>query len=245
MTASSVGAKAFYKKLMGWETRDDEIPGGVYTMLLLDDGAVGGMFQIDEAMKQQGVPSHWVTYVAVADADATVARAKELGGTVLRDAFDVMEFGRMASLQDPGGAPFSIWQAKQHTGFGHEGNTPGTVGWYELGTRDVERVGAFYADLFGWAPEPHPVIGDTMFRHGGEIIGDMMSLNDGRFDGIPPRWTLYFSVADCDASVKVARENGGEIKLGPTDMMNIGRFAVVQDPQGAVFSIMQFAERAT
>ena len=64
------------------------------------------------------MPPHWAAYLAVDDADAVVAKAVSLGGTVLQAPFDVMDLGRMAVITDPIGASFSIWQAKKHSGVG-------------------------------------------------------------------------------------------------------------------------------
>ena len=167
-TTDAAGAKKFYSELMDWKTTDDEIPGGgTYTMIAKDDGNVGGLYELNEQMRSQGVPSSWMPYVAVADASAAAKKAGELGGKVLMDAFDVMDVGRMAVLQDPSGACFSIWQAKRHHGASHTDKRPGTICWNELATRDLDAASAFYSALFGWerkiqdVPMPY-----TIFLHG-------------------------------------------------------------------------------
>ena len=116
-TSDTDGAKKFYTELLGWTHHDDPIPGGgVYTMLRLGDGDIGALFGLTDEMKSMGVPPNWLGYVTVDDAAATAARAKSLGGTVIKDAFDVMDVGAMAVIQDPTGAVFAVWQPKQHTG---------------------------------------------------------------------------------------------------------------------------------
>ena len=91
-TSDSDGAKKFYGDLMGWKTHDEPIPNaGVYTMIRQSDGDVGALYQLNEEMKAHGVPPHWLNYVTVESAADTAARAKSLGGTVVRDAFDVMD----------------------------------------------------------------------------------------------------------------------------------------------------------
>ncbi len=106
-TTDAEGAKSFYTGLMGWEAEDDSIPGGgVYTMLRVGDKNVGGLYGMSEEMK--GVPPNWLLYVTVESAVEAAAKAKSLGGTVVKDAFDVMDVGSMAVLQDPTGATFAV-----------------------------------------------------------------------------------------------------------------------------------------
>ena len=110
-TTDAAGAKSFYVDLMGWETHDDPIPGGgTYTMIRHAGGNVGALYEMTTEMKSQGIPPMWMPYVTVVDAAATANSVRELGGAVLKDAFDVFDIGSMAVLKDPAGAPFSIWQ---------------------------------------------------------------------------------------------------------------------------------------
>src|SRR5918992_5274514 len=104
-TSDAAAAKAFYTALFGWETEDtDAGRGNVYTMCRLGGDAVAGIFEMP------GVPPSWTSYVTVEEADAAAARASELGGTGLNDAFDVLDAGRMAMLRDPQGAVFAVWE---------------------------------------------------------------------------------------------------------------------------------------
>lgn len=91
----------------------------------------------------------WNTYVWVADAGETAARARDAGGVVMMEPFDVMDAGRMALLADPEGAAFCVWQAKQHKG-AKVVNEHGSLNFNVLATRDPERAEAFYGDVFGW-----------------------------------------------------------------------------------------------
>ena len=143
-TSDAEGAKAFYGDLFGWEFRDDEIPGGVYS----DHGdVVGAVYQQDEH------PPHWNNYVSVTSAEETVARAKQLGARVLEEPFDVGGFGRVAVLADPAGAMLCVWEPRSHIGAGRV-NDVGCMGWNELQTSDSEAAGNFYGGLFGWEAEP-------------------------------------------------------------------------------------------
>ena len=244
ITTDVAGAKGFYSGLMGWRTEDDPVPGGgAYTMLRVGDKNVGGMYGMNEEMK--GMPPSWMLYVTVENAAETAARVPGLGGTVIKDAFDIMEHGSMAVLQDPAGATFAVWQPKSHCGTELESNETGSACWHELATNDVERAGKFYGELFGWKT----MVSDmqtgpyTMFMNGDVHAGGMLQMT-AEWKGIPPHWMVYFAVPDCDAGATDAASRGGQVKVPPTEIPGVGRFAVIQDPQGAVCSIIRLATPA-
>jgi uncharacterized protein len=238
-TSDQNAAKEFYAELFGWGYNDMPMPpemGGVYTTWLKDDKDVGAMYQLGPQM--EGVPPHWMLYVAVDSADATAAKITELGGELLMEPFDVMDFGRMVAFKDPTGATLSVWEPKEHFGADLV-NATGSACWSELATTDVKKAGSFYSSLFGWSlKESSDGMPYTEFNNQGQAIGGMTPM-----DG-PPYWTVYFAVDDCDASAERAKDLGATICHPPTDIPNAGRFAVIQDPQGAVFSIFKWAQPA-
>ena len=140
------GAKAFYGALFGWDYEDIPIgEGASYSMAKIDGHSVAAL----GPLQGEGMPPHWNCYVTVADADASAARAKELGATLLAEPFDVFGAGRMAAFADPQGAVLSVWQAKDNIGAGLV-NVPGALAWNDLLSADVEASAAFYRALFGW-----------------------------------------------------------------------------------------------
>ena len=144
-TTDQESAKAFYSALFGWEIED--MPAGedvVYSMAAIDGKWVGAISPQPQQQRDAGVPPSWNSYITVADADATAARAAELGGSVHAPPFDVMEAGRMAVIQDPQGAWFLIWQPNQHLG-AQLVNAPGALCWNELGSPDLDGSAAFYS----------------------------------------------------------------------------------------------------
>ena len=242
-TSDNEGAKAFYTGLFDWQANDDPLPsGGTYTMFTHQDGYVAAAYTLTDEMKQMGVPVHWMLYVSVEDARATAARAAELGGTVVKDAFDVMQIGSMAVLRDPTGADFAVWQAKASRGTDHTDNKPHTVCWNELATRDAEAAGAFYGELFGWTPQRMEMEGAPYFMcmSGDRQAAGMMQMTE-EWGDLPSHWMMYLAVEDCDASAARAAELGGEVCVPPTDIP-VGRFAVLGDPQGGTFSIVALAQ---
>ena len=242
-TTNGASAKKFYGELFGWELNDDPIPGGgTYTMIRHNDGNVGALFEQNEEMRKMGVPPHWASYVSVKNAAESAKKAGELGGTIIKDAFDVMDVGSMAVLQDPTGATFSLWQPKLHHGVEHVGGKSHTMVWNELATRDVDRAGKFYCELFGWKTEvtENGPMKYTMFLNGEERAGGMLAMNE-QWGDIPPHWMVYFGVDDCDGMAEKAESLGGKISVPPTDIPGVGRFSVVTDAEGATFSIIKFS----
>ena len=239
-TIDADAAKSFYTQLFGWDAEDTEAgPDSVYTMLHHDGRTVGGLYGLNDEQRAQGVPPHWLPYAAVTDASDAAARTKDLGGTVVVEPFDVMEHGRMAVLQDPTGATFAVWEARAHSG-ADALNEPGTVCWTELATPDSAAAEAFYTGLFDW--NTHTAEMDqgpyTSFMRGETPTAGMLQMTD-EWEGIPPNWMTYFGVADCEASCAKAKALGGQVNVGPIPVDGVGTFAVIQDPQGGIFSIIQ------
>lgn len=237
----AAAAKRFYAGLFGWTPEDSKYGEGeadVYTTYNLHGRKAAASYGMDAGQRQMGIPSHWLPYVCVERADDAAARVRELGGTVLAGPFDVMEHGRMAMVQDPGGAAFALWEPKRHPGVGVYGET-GALGWTELATNDPDAARAFYGALFGWtAAEEDVGMPYTIFSRDGQMVGGMYRLTP-EMAGMPPSWSPYFVVDDADASADRARELGAEILLPPTDIPGTGRFALIRDPQGAMFNLIR------
>jgi hypothetical protein len=246
-TNDAAAAKRFYSELFGWGFSDTPVgPDMVYTILQIDGKEVGALYQQDERQRTEGVPPNWLSYVSVRSADETTAKAKSLGATIVMEPFDVFDVGRMAVMRDPQGATFAVWQPRAHIGAVLVGEV-GTCGWNELATTDPSKARDFYTSLFGWGTKVSgPPMAYTEWLIGGEggqSGGGMLEINP-EWGNVPPHWMPYFMVADCDASVDKARSLGGEIRVPPTDIEKVGRFAVIQDPQGAVFAIIKLTHTA-
>jgi predicted enzyme related to lactoylglutathione lyase len=239
-TIDGEAAKKFYTQLFGWTFTDNTMgPGMVYTMLHQDGKDVGALYQLDEAMRSAGVPPHWMSYVSVASADESAAKAKEAGATLMKEPFDVMDHGRMAVVQDPSGAMFCLWQAGTHPGIGLY-NVPNSLAWNELATSDTDKAGEFYSTLFGWIRNVQQFgpMTYTTFRNNDRPAGGMYKPAP-EMGKIPPHWLPYFAVDDCDAMVAKANELGAKTCSPPMDIPDTGRFATLQDPQGAAFAIIK------
>jgi len=237
-TTDDGGAKRFYTSLFNWSFEDSPAgPDMVYTMLKKQGKDVGALYKLGP--DQKGVPPHWNTYVSAASADETAGKAKALGGKVLMEPFDVMDFGRMAIIEDHQGAKICIWEPKKHIG-ARVINEPGALCWAELDTTDTDSAGRLYTSLFGWGTKGGGQAANQTeyieWQLGGTSIGGMMKIPK-EWGPVPPSWLIYFAVTDVDAAAKKAGELGGGTMVPPTDIHGSGRFSVLQDPQGAVFAV--------
>jgi predicted enzyme related to lactoylglutathione lyase len=179
----------------------------------------------------------WNTYLAVDSADDAAAKAEAAGGTIAMAPFDVLDAGRMAFVLDPSGAPVALWQAGRLIGASLV-NQPGAVTWNELITTDPAAV-AFYQNVLGLTTSTMDMgAGEyTLFEVDGQMVG---GTTPPQMPGVPSHWHVYFGVADADAAVAKTTELGGSVLVPPFDTP-VGRLAVIGDPQGAVFSIIQQA----
>ena len=233
-TTDAEGAKAFYGPLLGWEFEDLPVPDAPpYSMARIGGRNVAALY----AKQDDAQPSAWLSYVTVADADATAARAAELGATVISQPFDVLDAGRMAVLADPTGGVFAVWQPRQSIG-AQLVNDVGSLTMNQLNTTDTQAAEAFYRGLFGWTFEQVAGGGQAFWSiaNGGRLNGGMMATPQGW--EIPSHWLAYFTTADIDASVAQIRELGGGVTVGPVPIP-AGRFAVATDPQGAGFALFE------
>lgn len=233
------GAERFYGELFGWEI--PELPNsaemGGYRRAKKGGRDVAGVYPLME----EGQHPAWATYVSVTDAAATAAAVKENGGTTVVEPMDVSGLGHMAVFADPAGAVFGTWQPGTFAGAGLV-NEYGCFGWNELGTRDTAGAKRFYPAVFGWGSqeeESERAGTYTVWKAGDAMVGGMLDLGAvGVPDEVPPHWLVYFTVEDTDAAVAKAKSGGGDVRMEPIDVP-IGRFAVLADPFGAVFAVMQ------
>jgi hypothetical protein len=241
-TTDTKAAKAFYASLFGWTFTDGPKgpgPEDVYTRLQSGGKDVGALYRMMKEVEAQGAPPFWLCYVTVASADEAAGKAKALGGRVIAGPFDVQDYGRMAILQDPTGGTVAVWQPGTHIG-ARRVNEPGAFCWLELATRDTGGAKAFYSGLFGWGMKDptDPGMDYTEILLAGRSMGGILAIGPD-MGAMPPNWGLYWQVANCDACVAKAKSLGAKICVEPHDLPKVGRFAVIQDPQGATFSIFQ------
>jgi predicted enzyme related to lactoylglutathione lyase len=235
-------AKRFYGGMFGWECEDEARLGGdVSTMARLDGAAVAGITDQSASQGPEASPS-WVSYVTVARAEESATRARELGGTVHAEPFDIGDAARVAVVADPTGASIGLWEARDSIG-SERVNGPGCLTSNELATDDVDAASKFYRGLFGWAIEEVDTGGGPRYWliHGeGALEGRNGGMRElGRpGEGVAPNWMPYFTTESAGKALARAEELGGST-LMPATQIPAGTIASVRDPQGAVFSIFE------
>jgi len=151
----------------------------------------------------------------------------------------------MSMIQDPTGAVLGLWQPSKHRG-AQLWNQPGAICWNELLTRDPDRAERFFGDLFGWTTKTNQNLMEGKYHvwlNDGEQAGGMMRI-EPEWGEVPPNWTVYFGVDDCDGTIAEAQRRGGNLLFPAMEIESVGRFAYLQDPQGAVFAIIQHPRQA-
>jgi predicted enzyme related to lactoylglutathione lyase len=237
LTTDAVAATKFYTGLFGWTVQEMPAgPTGTYLLWKQGDVGVGGAMTAPP-----GVPSHWLPYVGVENADESVKSVTAHGGKILVPPTTIPDMLRFAIATDTGGAAIGLMQPMGPTPPAYEGpSRPGTFVWDELHTRDQEGSKKFYGTLFGWTGKAGE--GDMAYWHwrsGTKDIGGMMEAMGG--PKVPPHWLGYIAVSDVDAMTKKVETLGGKVVMPAMDMPNVGKFSIVQDPTGAVFSLFRSA----
>jgi len=234
MSSDTDKARSFYGELLGWTADEPNADFGGYANFSKDGELVAGLMA---AQPNMGPGDVWSVYLAVDDAAATLAKARENGGQVHVDAMPVADLGVMAVLADAGGAVVGLWQPGEHRG-GLVG-ADGAPCHFELHTRDYDATVAFYEKVFGWKPEP---VSDTPeFRYtvlnvaDGENAG-IMDSSGFLPEGVPAHWSVYFAVEDVGTALATVENLGGTIVL-PAEDTPYGRIASATDCNGAAFKL--------
>jgi predicted enzyme related to lactoylglutathione lyase len=234
-------AKAFYGELFGWTFEDVRYPAaGEYSLVKKGDAQLGGIFRLPEDAMQRGARPSWLGYVAVEDVTVATKKAEGLGARVYKPPFDAGP-GRMSIVADPTGAPLALWQSAKPTGT-YVWREPNTMTWFELTTTDPAAATRFYVEMFGWRTELVPMgeLEYTLLYNGNEQVAGLMPQPKPMRDAKAPSfWTVYFEVEDCDASVARATKLGAETVHPPTDIPNVGRFAILRDGEGAGLALIE------
>jgi predicted enzyme related to lactoylglutathione lyase len=244
MAADVGGAKRFYGELFGWTFKPGDHD---YEHIVAGGREIGGMMKLDA---KHGAPPHWIGYVGVDDVDAACAAVTGNGGKIYVPKMDIPKVGQFAICADPTGAVFSPFHYTGKDAGQPESNdrpAPYSFVWDELVTSDHDGAVKFYTTLFGWSAErlQIPNFGPyTLLKRPG--IKDEMGAdkNAGGVMNLPPGvpqsfWLTYVGVASADATADKAKKLGGSVMQPPTDIPDVGRFAVLMDPQHAAVAVLQ------
>lgn len=229
-------SKKFMNELMGWTSED--MPTGQgrpdYTMFSLDGKYTAG----GSPTFAPDMPSFWSNYITVDNVDEMTAKAEKLGAIVKMPPMDVLDSGRMSTIEDPTKAVVCLWQPQKHIGAGII-NVPGAMSWNELYTHDIEKAKQFYGDLLGWTYEVDPENGGYVtILNNGRMNGGMMAITPEMM-GMVPCWMVYFTVKNVDESVAKVKDLGGTVHM--TRDIGVGKIAAIADPANTNFILIEMS----
>ncbi len=238
-TTDPDGAATFYADLLGWHVEHTMTPLGGYAVGWADGAQTAGIMGLRPELAAAGVPPSWTPYIRVADLAVTLDVVEDAGGKLNMPPFDVPGDTRIAIIADPTGAVLGLMQGPPDRGL-HIRTDPGALCWAEVLTRDVPATEEFYRTLFGWDPSI-AAMGTgvyTTFKLGKLHVAGMLEMPDMVPVEAPSHWLAYFDVRDCDKAAEMVPELGGKVEVPPTTV-GPGTFAVVDDPQGAMFAVFE------
>ena len=234
-------SRKFYTSLFDLEYEEAPVAPGVVYAMLKKNGKPS--FAMSGPSNESGDGrASWRGYFTVESTDEKVEKAKALGATIVVGPMDVFTAGRMAVIGDPAGAEFAVWQPRDHIGANVFAEA-GALCWTELWTNDTAAAADFYSALFGWSADVNESptgVDYTMFSIGGRPVGGMLAVQP-EWGEVPPNWSIYIGTEDLDASLAKAKSMGANSFMPVMEVPDIGRFTMIQDPQGSSFTLMEFA----
>lgn len=231
-------ATGFYGGLLGWDFSSI----GDRALAEIDGRKAAGIARQDSTIGDMPLPAAWTIAIRVADLPEAVQRVTELGGIVIARPEDVEEGWRSAVVRDPTGASLALVQASSDFGIDVREET-GALAWCDLMTRDIAEAAEFYQALFGWALEVDAGSGYATFLHGGTPVAGMTGMPEEVPPEAPAHWMPYFAIADADLATRAAARLGAKVVVTPRRVDSM-RFAVIEDPGGAMFSLLESTEPA-
>lgn len=229
----------FYSGLFGWQYqlhRDPAAPTGRYSVATLGGVPVGGAYRV-----APGGPAGWTIHLAVQNTSATAEWVRSLGGQVTLGPIDIPDRGSILHAVDPSGAPIVFWRPAASWAFGT--GSVNTFSGADLNTHNGQAADYFYTRLFNYTTRQ---FGDSdtvdyvewLIAHEPVLYRYVMGTE--YHPDTPPHWLVYFEVDPArgtDAAAGHALMLGGTVVLQPYDTP-FGRMAIIADPEGAVFAII-------
>ncbi|MEU7529529.1 VOC family protein [Saccharothrix sp. NPDC042600] len=227
----------FYTGLFGW-TYTDAYEG--YSVAMSDGEPVAGFYP----PSAEPTPPGWLFYLHTADLARTSERLAELGAKTVMGPLEIPGTGHVQLVHDPAGAVVGFWQATSDTVLAT--GRPGALAWQEVNTRDAAATDAFYGALF---PYEERQLGDgealdyKVWSLGGEEVAGRLRMGPEFPPDLQPHWMLYFGVTPevgTDKAAERVTALGGTVGVEPFDSP-YGRIAVVRDPYGSTFSLVDMS----
>lgn len=235
MSQNAAKTKAFYGGLFGWSFDDVNMGDmGTYTIIKNAGTGIGGIMQFPPDKAQ--IPTHWASYVSVADVDASIATAVKNGGKSHWGPMDVPNTGRMAGILGFDGAALAVM-----TPTGPDQAPPGrpplgAFCWETLTTSDMDRAKTFWTSVVGWktgsgAGMPTFSVGDGMENQ----VADIQTAQGP----VPPNWLTFVVVDKVESAAAKAEKLGGKVMMPAMPVPNVGRIGVILDDQGAALGLFE------
>ena len=245
-TTDVTAAAAFYRDVVGWDTKDASPSGQRYLQFTADEKIpVAGLMELPEESRKHGARPGWMGYVGVRDVSATAVQIRRLGGTVYVPP-TATNIGRISVVADPYAAAFGLIDRQQTAPQqpADDGKL-GRIGWHELFAADLQKEVTFYCQLFGWQKadaQYHFTDAYLTLSAGEQVIA-------GAFKKGPAApgayWLFYFNVEDLDVAAERVRAAGGLISCNDEALPSGLWVAHCTDPQGAVFALRGKRKQAT
>jgi uncharacterized protein len=242
VTPDLAAAKQFYGGLFGWTFRDIQSGKAEYAAASLDGHPVAGLIHKEFSTAERGQPA-WLSFIAVRDVDATKNMAVQHGARVLLAPHTLPGRGRQAVLADPQGAVFAVLASSS-------GDPPDVLAepgewiWSSLITRDPDAGAAFYQTLFDY--EVFALPADEGAQHLLFATDNYARASANSWPAnkpnIHPHWLNYVRVKDADKTAAKAVALGGRILVEPRLDRHGGKVAVIADPTGAAFGLLEWPD---
>jgi predicted enzyme related to lactoylglutathione lyase len=242
-------AEQFYIGLFGWTSSSATDPKSYrsgkdgerreYVVLSQDGVPVAGLVQRTGAVSKTDHPARWIGYLAVTDLAASLKAVTAAGGKVAAPEHRVPDRGKQAIIMDPEDAVVGLIQSSSGDLADGEG-VSNRWHWFELFAQNPKTAGAFYQQAFNYHVAP-----DTRSDKADHYLLTMAGHNRAGIGALPfaeakPDWLAIIRVDDIDATVAKVTSLGGEVVAAPQAAAMESRFAIVSDPTGGVFGLVQF-----
>jgi uncharacterized protein len=238
MTNNVPAVKQFYGELFGWKFVGDEDPKTKYTTITFNGHPIGGIVYVEE-LDDGSNPSQWMSYLSVQNVDSAVHFFRNNNGTILREAWDQPDRGRMAIVQDAQGALLALLRSDTGDPVDKEPVNFSWL-WHEYLTTDAAVALDLYKDFIGYESESIPVR-DNYFYYVLSMSGKSRAgMSQVPWEGVKPNWLVYILVEEVQPVVDKVLSLGGEVLLAPSAELRKGSVALVSDPSGGVFAVQKW-----
>lgn len=196
----------FTSEIFTWRTAVDINDWRQATKVYVGAAVIGSIGDVRAPIYPAGTPPHIAFYIKVEDADEAVSASIEHGAAVILPVINLEGSGRLATLRDPQGAGYSVWQCGSFQGSAQQAIMPGSIVGHILATREPTRASEFYCSVFGWSitekNEPEAL---SLLTPGGHIVRVTQSEKE-------PEWRMVIACANLARSLERARDHGATIE---------------------------------